>query len=200
MVAWAAVGAALTPLVHRAIAHLSVGLEQVTQRATLRRRLIAIVLATLFGWFAWQHGLTWRTIVYSIYTVIFVIVTSIDIDHHLILNRVLAPAALFALLVAPTMPDMTLSRALIGAAAGFAVLLLPALIMPGGMGAGDVKLAAFLGMATGFPAVLTTLATGIVLGGVATLVLLTTRRIGRRDYIPYGPFLVAGAMLVLMRW
>jgi leader peptidase (prepilin peptidase)/N-methyltransferase len=130
---------------------------------------------------------------------IFAIIASIDIDHHLILNRVVFPAAAFALLVAPTMPEMTLLKALLGAIAGFLLLLLPALIMPGGLGVGDVKLAAFIGMITGFPAVLMSLAVGIILGGVATFVLLATRRISRRDYIPYGPFLLAGALFTLLR-
>lgn len=164
------------------------------------RLLTDLALALAFAWLGWRHGLSWLTLVLGVYATVFVVLTVIDLKHRIIPNVVLAPAAVFALAVAPTVPDLSLTRALLGAVAGFALLLLPALLLPGGLGGGDVKLAGFLGLALGFPAVLLALAAGIVLGGVATLVLLLTRRIGRRDFVPYGPFLIAGALSVLLRW
>ncbi len=203
IIGWAAAGAILTPLVCRAIAELpqqpaSHGAGPLTSEQ--RRLLISLVLAGAFGLIAWRHGPSLVTPVLSIYAVVFVMIAAIDIDHHLILNRVLVPAALFALLVSPILPNFSLARALVGAAAGFLLLLLPAAIMPGGLGAGDVKLAGFLGLAAGFPDILTALAAGIILGGITTMALLITRRIGRRDFVPYGPFLLIGALLVFVRW
>jgi len=200
---WAAVGAALTPLSDRASLVLPARGGHAAATASqhrLRRPLIALWLACAFGWLAWRHGLSPETFVVSVYAAIFVIIALIDLDHHLILNLVVAPAAVFALLAAFALPQMSLARALVGGATGFVLMLLPAAILPGGLGAGDVKLAGFLGLAAGFPAILTALASGIILGGVATLALLITRRIGRRDYVPYGPFLLLGAVLVLMQW
>ena len=200
-VIWGVLGAALAPLVHKAIIALparSALAADSKPSAGPRLLVTALALACSFAWLAWRHGPGWVTIVHSAYAVIFVIIVGIDLDHRLILNRVIAPAAIFALLVAPTLPDMSLLRAIVGAVAGFVLLLLPALVRPGGLGGGDVKLAGFLGLAAGFPAILTALATGIILGGVVTLVLLLTRRVGRRDYIPYGPFLIAGAILVFV--
>ena len=170
------------------------------QRAALRRLLTEAGLIAAFAWLAWRHGLTWMTFVLSGYTVVFAIIIGTDLEHHLILNRVVAPAAVFALLVSPTLPDVGLLRAVLGAAVGFLFMLLPALIMPGGLGAGDVKLAGLLGLATGLGHILTTLAIGVLLGGAATALLLITRQIGRRDYVPYGPFLIAGAAIVFMTW
>jgi leader peptidase (prepilin peptidase)/N-methyltransferase len=201
--AWAVLGILLSPLVGRAIALLPSRHSSARQPAGegwTRRIAIGCVLALAFGWLAWRHGPTLTTLVLSAYAVIFVIIAVIDLDHHLILNVVIAPAALLALAAALVLPDFSLVKALVGAAAGLVIMLLPALIMPGGLGGGDVKLAGFLGLATGFPAILTSLATGIILGGVTTIVLLATRRIGRRDYIPYGPFLLAGAVLAFLRW
>ena len=226
---WAAVGAAVSPFVYAAIvalpqraslrAQLASDLRSPRslhipimsslcdllrksgdRRTNLRRLVIELGMALIFGWLVWQHGTSWVTFVLSVYAVIFTLVIFIDLDHHLILNVVLAPAAIFALLVAPTMPDLNLGRAIVGAVVGFVLLLLPALIMPGGLGAGDVKLAGFLGLAVGFPGVLTTLLAGIILGGLVTAGLLLSRRIGRRDYLPYGPFLITGAVLVIMTW
>jgi leader peptidase (prepilin peptidase)/N-methyltransferase len=225
---WAAVGTAISPLVCAAIValpqHISMRAQlahdmrgpqphlpiisslrdlwrhSTERRANLRRLVIELAMALIFGWLVWRHGAGWVTFVLSVYAVVFILVVFIDLEHHLILNVILAPAAIFALLVAPTMPDLSLGRAIVGAVVGFLLLLIPALIMPGGLGAGDVKLAGFLGLAVGFPDVLTTLLAGIVLGGLATLGLLLSRRISRRDYLPYGPFLITGAILVIMTW
>ena len=200
---WGLAGLALTPLVLRAIEALPAkGQTSDAQPPRSRRRtvLVACALAIPFAWVAWRHGATAVTLALSVYSVIFVIIAGIDIDHHLILNRVLAPAALFALGASFILPAFTPALALFGAAVGLVVMLIPALVMPGGLGFGDVKLAGFLGLATGFPAVLTALTAGILAGGVVTAALLLTHRIGRRDYIPYGPFLLAGAAFVLLQW
>jgi leader peptidase (prepilin peptidase)/N-methyltransferase len=66
------------------------------------------------------------------------------------------------------------------------------------MGAGDVKLAFLIGMLTGFPWVLQALVVGILLGGLAAALLLLFRLRGPRQYIPYAPYLVAGAMATLL--
>lgn len=159
-----------------------------------------MLLFASFAWAAWRHGASPLAAALSIYALLFIVIAGIDIDRHLILNCVLAPAALLALVFSFVLPGMTPLLALAGAVAGFIMLLVPALIMRGGLGMGDVKLAGFLGLAVGFPAVLSALAGGIILGGVVTALLLLTRRIGRRQFLPYGPFLLAGAALVLLRW
>ncbi|MBI4330699.1 MAG: prepilin peptidase, partial [Chloroflexi bacterium] len=66
------------------------------------------------------------------------------------------------------------------------------------MGMGDVKLAALMGAATGFPAVFVALLLGIVLGGLtaAFLVLFGIRK--RKDFIPFGPFLSLATMATLV--
>ena len=68
----------------------------------------------------------------------------------------------------------------------------------GASGAGDVKLAAFIGVVVGFPQGLWALALGILAGGAGALFVLITRRSGSESYIPYAPFLCLGAMLVLL--
>ena len=89
--------------------------------------------------------------------------------------------------------------ALLGLLAGGGLLLLIALAGRGAMGAGDVKLAGALGAVLGYPLVLHGLFYGILAGGAAALVLLVTRRVGRKDYIAYGPYLALGAWIVWTR-
>jgi leader peptidase (prepilin peptidase)/N-methyltransferase len=66
------------------------------------------------------------------------------------------------------------------------------------MGWGDVKLAAFIGLATGFPLVLLALFISIVSGGLVASILLLLKIKGRKDAIPFGPFLSLGTLLTLL--
>jgi len=200
---WAALGALMTPVALRLIAVLPVASTGQPAPASPGRRravVVAALLAASFFWAAWRHGLSLVAVVLSLYALIFVIIACIDIDRHLILNRVLGPAALLALAASFVVPAITPVHALAGGVIGFIIMLIPALIMRGGLGEGDVKLAGFLGLATGYPAVLTALAAGIILGGVVTGMLLAAGRIGRRQFLPYGPFLLAGAAIVVLLW
>jgi leader peptidase (prepilin peptidase) / N-methyltransferase len=94
-------------------------------------------------------------------------------------------------------------RALLGglALAGFYLLLM--IISPSGMSLGDVKLAASLGtllawfswrllIAGGFA--------GLCLGAIAAGALLASQRVSRKHLIPFGPFMIAGAVLALIAW
>ena len=81
---------------------------------------------------------------------------------------------------------------------GFGVFFLLALIGRGAMGLGDVKLAGVIGLMTGYPLVVAALALGIVLGGVAAIALLVTRRAGRKGTMAYAPYLALGTIIVLL--
>jgi leader peptidase (prepilin peptidase)/N-methyltransferase len=65
-------------------------------------------------------------------------------------------------------------------------------------GLGDVYLAAMIGAMTRYPAVIQALFAGIFLAGLGSILLLVTRRAGRRDPIPYGPYLCVGGLLALL--
>ena len=83
------------------------------------------------------------------------------------------------------------------AAFGGGLFLLVYRLSRGGMGGGDVKLAAAIGAWTGLPAVLPALFAAFLLGSFAALFLLC-RGAGRRATLPFGPFLAAGGLLGLL--
>src|SRR3712207_9483021 len=120
-------------------------------------------------------------------------------------NRVVLPAlaAGTALLLLPALADgawSALLRAVLGAAALFAVYLVLALLSPRGLGMGDVKLAALLGLYLrwlGWAAVVLGALAGFVVQAVVAVALLPTRRIGLRGELPFGPAMLAGAALVI---
>jgi leader peptidase (prepilin peptidase) / N-methyltransferase len=125
-------------------------------------------------------------------------VTLIDLEHRIIPNGLtLAGAAAAVAILAVTDPG-GLPEHLIAAVAAGGFLLVAAIAYPGGMGMGDVKLAAvlglFLGAAAG-PAMLVALVSGTLAGAV--VIARRGARAGRKTAIPFGPFLALGGLVAL---
>jgi leader peptidase (prepilin peptidase)/N-methyltransferase len=94
-----------------------------------------------------------------------------------------------------------LADALIGMAAAGLLYLLQALIYPAGMGWGDVKLSGLIGLYLGWfgaEVLLAGLLAGYLLGAVTGIALLVTRRATGKSQIPFGPFMLAGALIVIL--
>lgn len=163
-----------------------------------RSVLVELAMALVVAWLYTRYGFTGHMALLSLYLAIMMLVTVTDLEHRLVLNRVILPAILLALVAGPFTPGLNIKQVLVGGGLAFGLFYLIAIAYPGAMGAGDVKLAAFVGLVTGFPAVLVALVTGILVGGIVSLFLVITRLRSRRDYIPYGPFLVIGGVVGLL--
>jgi leader peptidase (prepilin peptidase)/N-methyltransferase len=129
----------------------------------------------------------------------------VDLRHRLLPNRVLVPAyavsvALLTVAAAAQGEWSRLARAGAGAVVLFAAFLVLALVAPSGLGMGDVKLAALLGLHLGWlgwrPLVLGATA-GFVVQALVAVVLLTARRVDREGALPFGPAMLAGALLAI---
>jgi leader peptidase (prepilin peptidase)/N-methyltransferase len=182
-------------------------------QASIPRKLMWVELATavIFALLYWHYGLSPQLGVMAFYACLFIIIFVIDLEHSLILNKVVYPAMVVALLLS-LIPQSWLAEtiwltrviepgiasAALGGAIGFAIFLLIALVSRGGMGWGDVKLAALIGLATGFPMVFVAIIMAAILGGIVAVALLIARKRGRREMIPFGPFLAVAAMVTLL--
>ena len=133
-----------------------------------------------------------------LYAAFLLTVAVIDLEHRRVLNVMLAPAAVVALLASLLPGPPSVLSAVVGGAAGFGLFFLIALIGRGKMGAGDVKLAGVIGLMLGFPAAITALVIGIFLGGAAAIILLITHRAGRKSTFAYAPYLALGTIVVLL--
>src|SRR4030042_1245311 len=116
-------------------------------QASLPRRLSWVELATavIFALLYWHYGLSAELGVLAFYACLFIIISVIDLDQGLILNKVVYPGMVVGLLLAlypwPWFSEsiaMRVAYAAMGGAIGFAIFLLIALVSRGGMGWGDV--------------------------------------------------------------
>ncbi|MBI2859623.1 MAG: prepilin peptidase [Chloroflexi bacterium] len=122
----------------------------------------------------------------------------IDLEQGVVPHEIVLPATVAGLLAAVFFPPLGWKSALLGGGVAFAVFLLPAVLRPGGMGWGDVKLAPFLGIVTGFPGVLVMLFISFVLGGAGAVAVLLAGKGGRKTAMPFVPFLATGTMVALI--
>jgi len=164
---------------------------------------VELGLAVVYAYMWIVFGPSIRFVLYALYMAILGLVLVTDIERRLILNVVMVPAIVVALIAGFFTPGMCRWCALLGGAIGFGFFFLAAVVGnalfgSGALGGGDVKLAAFVGLVTGFPLAIVAMLLAILAGGVVSLFLVVTRLRGLRDPIPYGPFLVAGAVVTLL--
>lgn len=122
----------------------------------------------------------------------------IDLEYRVIPNRLTALGAVLALTIGLVLDPSGEPERLIAAAGAGGFLLLAALAYPGGMGMGDVKLAAVMGLFLGravAPAILVALLAGVLVGGV--VIARKGAREGRKTAVPFGPFLALGALVAV---
>jgi leader peptidase (prepilin peptidase)/N-methyltransferase len=175
-----------------------------------RRRAVPIPFlelgtAALFAVTAVRFGLSWELPAFLTLAGVGVLLAVIDIQHKTLPNRVTLPAigigaVLLAVAALGTGEWPPLGRAALAAVVLFVVFFALVMISPRGIGMGDAKLAALLGMYLGWlgtSVLVLGIAAGFVVQAVLALVLLITRRIGLRGELPFGPAMLLGAGLAI---
>ena len=177
-------------------------------QAPISRRYPLVELATgvAFGVMAARFGLDAVLPAYLYLAAIGVALWMIDLDVKRLPNAIVLPsyvvaASLLTVAAAATGEWEQLLRAGLGMLALYGFYFLLALIYPAGMGFGDVKLAGVLGLYLGWlgwPEVVAGGFLGFLFGGVVGGALMLVRRAGRKSQIPFGPFMLAGALVAIL--
>jgi leader peptidase (prepilin peptidase) / N-methyltransferase len=140
----------------------------------------------------------WATAAYLVFLALLLVLTATDLEQRRLPHIVLDPLIVLAVLFVPFNPAVEPMMALVGAVAAVAFLGVLALVVRGGLAVGDLYLVAPIGLMLGWPVIFTALFAAAFLAAGMSLVLLATRRVGMRSYIPFGPFLVGGTVLALL--
>jgi len=160
-----------------------------------------ILAALLFGVFAYDLGTAHLAVLVlrSVFVLVFVQVIFFDLEHRLILDRIIFPAMVLAA-VASLFNQPWWAGIATGLAAGLIFLFLSvagsAILHAEVLGFGDVKLAAFMGLVLGWPFIVSALFYGVLLGAVAAIGVGIWKRSMRATFA-YGPYLALGAVIVL---
>jgi leader peptidase (prepilin peptidase)/N-methyltransferase len=174
---------------------------------SVRYPLIELLTGVLFAAVGARFYDSWALPAYLVLTAGLVTLSAIDLEHYLLPNRIVYPlgfagAALLAFASALEGDWSAYGRALAAAAAAFAFFFVVHVVSPRGMGFGDVRLSFVLGMYLGWLGwgeMLAGLFLGFVYGAVAGIVvMIVVGSKGRKYHIPFGPFLAAGAMTIVL--
>lgn len=174
-------------------------------KAPARYLMVEVLMGALFAATILRFGADWVVPAYLVLFTCLVAVSAVDLDYHIIPNRIVYPTIfaavpLLGLAAVASGDGKGLREALAGGAYAWVALLVIHLISPRGMGFGDVRLAFILGLFLGWLTmahVATGIFMGFVLGAVIGVSLIVVGLKGRRDAIPFGPFLAAGTALTI---
>lgn len=172
-------------------------------RISARYPIVEALTAVLSAIVAWKFGMTWQTALALIFTWTLVALTFIDADTTLLPDDLTLPLLWLGLLANVFGFFVPLKDAVIGAAAGYLVLwsiywLFKLTTGKEGMGYGDFKLLAALGAWMGWKALLPIVLLSSLVGAVVGIALIVLARRGREIPIPFGPYLAAAGMIVML--
>ena len=177
----------------------------------IRLPIVEGVTGLLFALLYWKFGLGLELGISLVYTSLLTAIFVIDLENQLVLDKVIYPGMALALAFSffwPRLEGMSmvsgeaLSKvlsSLAGGALGLAAMALPYILTHRrGMGLGDVKLGALVGLMTGYPLVFVAILLSWIIGGVVAAILLALKVKNLKDPIPSATFLVISAMVTLL--
>jgi leader peptidase (prepilin peptidase)/N-methyltransferase len=173
-------------------------------RSQLPGRILGMELGTgiLFAYLYWQLGPSADLAIAAIYGSFFAVILIIDLEQGLILNKMVFPAMLMALILSLFSSDLetvpSFASAAGGGGLGLGLFIIIAIVSQGGMGWGDVKLAGLIGLVAGFPLVLVAVMLAVLTGGLVAIILLVLKLRERKQTLPFGIFLAIGAVVTLV--
>lgn len=162
-----------------------------------RYQLIELLTGIIFVLMVYKYGFNFTALFYCLFSASLIVVIFIDLDHLLIPNSVVLVILILGLGLHIFVRPFSIINALgtfLGVGAFF---LLLQILSRGGLGGGDVKLVASLGLWLGWPDTGLAIFLGSFVGSIIGIVLILLKIKKRKDPIPYGPFLIVGTLIVL---
>ena len=168
-----------------------------------RLPLVEGITAILFGFLYWKLGPGLELGMFLVYASLLIIIFFIDLENQLVLDKVTYPGMIIAFVFSFFLPEPGVRSVLVGGAVGSGVMAMIYIAVflifrREGLGFGDVKMAALIGLMVGFPLVIEALLLSWISGGVVAAILLAFKIKGRQDMIPSATFMAIAAMVTLL--
>jgi leader peptidase (prepilin peptidase)/N-methyltransferase len=168
------------------------------EKISARYPAIELITALVFAAIVVVNGFDTDLLLELPFAAMLVVVAGIDLEHRIIPNKILLPLGVWGLAATAAFRTDFLPEALIAGAAAFTFLFVAALVHPKGMGMGDVKLAAVMGLYLG-AAVAPALLLGFLAGSVVGIAIVARHgAAGRKRGVPFAPFLAVGGLVALL--
>lgn len=175
--------------------------DEASRRPPGARTALLGLAAGLAGWsVAARSELPWwATCAYLALLALLLLLAATDLEQRRLPHLLLDPLIVGAVIFVPFNPAVDPIPALIGAAVAVGFMGVLGLIIRSGVAMGDLYLVAPLGLMLGWEGVFVAIFLAALFSAATSLLLLASRRVGLKSYIPFGPFLVAGAVITLVR-
>jgi leader peptidase (prepilin peptidase)/N-methyltransferase len=145
-----------------------------------------------------HFGLSIQSVVLALLATSLIIVSFIDLAHKIIPDIITLPGIVAGLLASFFVTPGGFASSALGVVLGGGLFFLVAILSRGGMGGGDIKLIAMIGAFLGWRAVLVTIFLGALSGAMVGIGLMLLHKKGRKDPLPFGPFLALGALFAMV--
>jgi leader peptidase (prepilin peptidase)/N-methyltransferase len=166
-------------------------------KISIQYPLVELLTGFLFLFTYLKFGFSVQLFIYLLLISALIAITFIDYKYMIIPNKITYPLIVISLLSAIIFNHITFFQSLLGIFIPTSLLLIIALIFKGGMGMGDVKLAAAIGGFLGWSYTLAGIFIGSLLGSIIGLSLMGLGIIERKTRIPFGPFICIGAVIMI---
>lgn len=166
-------------------------------KISIKYPLIEALTGALFVFAYYNIGLQLSLLRALVVMSSLIVVTFIDFEYSIIPDEVNLFIFITGIMFNIFIRDISIADQALGILVGGGILLLIATVTGGAMGGGDIKLMAAMGVYLGPMKMSLALFLGFILGAFIGVALVITKIKGRKDYIPFGPYLVTGSLISL---
>ncbi len=178
---------------------------------SLRYPLVELAVGTIFAFSFYHFGFIIDAFFYLVLIYLLLAIALIDLKHRIVPNKLVATGLIagfiFYLPVAGALvlklpPWLIIERSLLDALGGFlvggAIMLIIILVSRGGMGAGDMKLMAMIGLFVGLRGTAVVMLLGFFLGAIVGVTFMALGKLTRKDALPFAPYLSMAAVIQVL--
>jgi len=176
--------------------------EKISARYPLVELITALFFVVAYQFWGWQ----WQTVAMWVFFAVLITASAIDYQHKIIPDEIIVAGFVLGLPLVFLAGSSKLVDGLIGFFVAGLLFLIIAVVSKGGMGGGDIKLSALMGLFLGWPGIIVALFSSFLLGGLSSITLMALGLRGRKDVVPFGPYLALGGVVAafcaewIIRW